>query len=145
MVIYSGLPNSHYSLNKSKGMHSDDLGKFRILIIDDDPDLTLAFKASLQQEFAVEVFNNPIEALSQFKAGYYDLLLIDIKMPNMNGFELYREIVKIDTKAKICFITSFVSYYESLSEIYPEFKVGCFIKKPIEADKLIRRIRSELG
>jgi DNA-binding response OmpR family regulator len=132
-------------LDKAIERYPHDRLKFRISIVDDDPDLTLTFKAALRKEFSVEVFNDPIEALSQFKVACYDLLLIDIKMPKMNGFELHREMVKVDSKAKVCFITSFVTYYESFSEIYPEFKVDCFIKKPIEMDILIRKIKAELG
>ena len=132
-------------MKKGKETNSPDLGKSKILVVDDEPDLTFAYKAVLKEEFVVDVFNDPSEALSQFKPGFYDLLLLDIKMPKMNGFELHRELVKIDNKAKICFITSFVTYYESLSEIYPELRVDCFIRKPIEPDALIRKIRTELG
>ena len=97
-----------------------------------------------KQRFVVDTFNDPQEALSNFKAGLYDLLLIDIKMPKMNGFELYREIEKIDNKAKVCFITAFEVYYKSLRELFPTVKVDCFIKKPIRTDDLVERIMIEL-
>ena len=90
------------------------------------------------------MFNDPQEALSNFKAGLYDLLLIDVKMPKMNGFELYREMEKIDDKAKVCFITAFEVYYKSLRELFPTVKVDCFIKKPITTDDLVERIMMEL-
>ncbi|HMH11384.1 MAG TPA: response regulator, partial [Candidatus Nitrosopolaris rasttigaisensis] len=64
--------------------------------------------------FKVDVFNDPIHALSGFKSGLYDLALIDYKMPKMNGFELYREIRKIDEKVKVCFVTAFEVFYERL-------------------------------
>jgi two-component SAPR family response regulator len=86
----------------------------------------------------------PEEALSNFKAGLYDLLLIDIKMPKMNGFELYQEIEKMDNKAKVCFITAFEVYYNSLRELFPTVKVDCYIKKPVTTDELVQRIKSEL-
>src|ERR671938_1128506 len=127
----------------TKTMESDE--KKRILLVDDEHDIALAFKISLENNgFTVDAFNDPQEALSNFEAGLYDLLLIDIKMPKMNGFELYREIEKIDSKPKVCFITAFEVYYKSLRELFPTMKVDCFIKKPITTDDLVQRIKSEL-
>lgn len=118
---------------------------YRILLVDDDPDITLIYTTCLTNHgFVVDVFNDPLEALSNFRQGVYDLLLLDIKMPKMNGFELFGKIEKMDKDVKVCFITSFVSYYESLREIFPTPKVNCFIKKPIETYNLIRRIKTEL-
>ena len=101
------------------------------------------------------MFNDPIQALSDFKTGLYDLALIDYKMPNMNGFELYREIRKIDDKVKVCFVTAFEVYYEELKNRFqpssiasPEHKeedVRCFLQKPIDIDELIKRIKEELN
>jgi DNA-binding response OmpR family regulator len=117
----------------------------RIYLVDDDPDIRFTFKIGLEAHgFVVDVFSDPTVALSKFKTGTYDLLLLDIKMPKMNGFELYREIEKIDSKVKVCFITAFVVYYESLRDIFPMTKVSCFIKKPIEIDILADRLRAEL-
>src|SRR5919199_4118834 len=125
-------------------MNSDK--KKRILLVDDEHDIALAFKISLENNgFIVDTFNDPQEALSNFKVGLYDLLLIDVKMPKMNGFELYQEMEKIDNKAKVCFITAFEIYYKSLRELFPTVKVDCFIKKPITNDELIERITTELA
>src|ERR687883_121512 len=125
-------------------MNSDK--KKRILLVDDEHDITFAFSIGLENNgFAVDTFNDPQEALSNFKAGLFDLLLIDVKMPKMNGFELYREIEKIDNRAKVCFITAFEVYYKSLRELFPTTNVDCFIKKPITTDELVERIRTELG
>jgi two-component system, OmpR family, response regulator ChvI len=119
--------------------------KPRILIVDDDPDITLTFRIGLEKNgFVVTIFNDPLKALSTFRAGLYDLLLLDVSMPRMNGFELYREIEKVDNP-KVCFITAFVVYYESLAENFPKSRVCCFIKKPIEIDKLVERINTELN
>ena len=63
----------------------------------------------------------------------------------MNGFELYEQIEKIDEKAKVCFITAFEVYFNSLRELFPTMKVDCFIKKPIETKDLVERITTELG
>jgi two-component system, OmpR family, response regulator ChvI len=120
--------------------------KKRILLVDDESDITIAFRMSLESNgFIVDTFNDPQGALSNFKAGVYDLLLIDIKMPKMNGFELYQEIERIDNKVKVCFITAFEVYYKSLRELFPTTNVDCFIKKPITTDELVERIRTELG
>src|SRR5919108_6198096 len=77
-----------------------------ILIVDDDPDITLVFSLGLQDEgFDVSTYNDPLEVLSQFRPNFYDLLLIDINMPQMDGIELSRRILELDTNVKICFIT----------------------------------------
>jgi two-component system, OmpR family, response regulator ChvI len=119
--------------------------KKRILLVDDEHDITFALSIGLENNgFVVDTFNDPQEALSNFKAGLYDLLLIDVKMPKMNGFELYPEMEKIDNKANLCFITAFEVYYKSLMELFPTMKVDCFIKKPITTDDLVERIMMEL-
>ena len=90
--------------------------KRRILIIDDEPDLTFVFKMGLEDNgFVVDTFNDPQQAISNFKINFYDLLLIDIGIPNMNGFEFYREIRKIDDKVKACFFTASEAYYKNLT------------------------------
>lgn len=118
----------------------------KILIVDDDTDITLAFKKGLENDgFKVDVFNDPVEALSNFEASKYDLLLLDIRMPKMNGFELYKEMDKIDNDVKVCFITAFEVYYEALREVFPSLEVECFIRKPIELGSLVKRIKNELN
>jgi DNA-binding response OmpR family regulator len=120
-------------------------GSKRILLVDDEPDVTTTFKMGLEGTgFKVDAFNDPAEALSKFKAGVYDLLLLDIKMPKMNGFQLYEELEKLDRNAKVCFITAFEVYYRSLRELFPQIEIDCFIKKPIEAEELVKRIQAEL-
>jgi DNA-binding response OmpR family regulator len=123
----------------------NDDKKKRILLVDDEHDITFSLRIGLENNgFVVDIFNDPEEALSNFKAGLYDLLLIDVKMPKMNGFELYQEIEKMDNKAKVCFITAFEVYYNSLRELFPTVKVDCYIKKPVTTDELVQRIKSEL-
>ena len=122
----------------------------RILIIDDEPDITLAFRKSLRDKGfeQVETVNDPILALKNFKAGSYDLLIIDIVMPEMDGFELYEEIRKIDNKVKVCFITAFEVNYQALRAVFPSATttddIGCFIRKPVDVDNLIKHIEAEL-
>ena len=77
----------------------------RVLIIDDEPDMTLLFKIVLEQNaFKVDSFNDPLAALSNFKPDSYDLVILDIKMRNIDGSEFYRRIMKIDNKVKACFV-----------------------------------------
>jgi len=83
-------------------------------------------------------------ALRNFKAGSYDSLVIDIMMPQMDGFELYEEIRKIDTKVKVCFITAFEVNYQALRAIFSAASatddIGCFIRKPVDVGVLITHI-----
>jgi DNA-binding response OmpR family regulator len=121
------------------------VNNIKILIVDDDPDIVLTFKTGLESNgFEVDSYNDPLLALKNFKANFYDLLLIDIRMPDMTGFEFYQEINKIDNKAKVCFITAFEVYYRALLEKFPDLKQKCFIQKPISKDELVKRVKKEL-
>ena len=112
----------------------------KILVVDDEPDITLTLGKGLEQGgYDVHVFNDPLVALSNFKPDTYDLLLLDIKMPNMTGFELYRKLKEIDSKVKVCFITAFETYYEKFrQEFFPLEEIKGFIRKPIQIEDLIR-------
>jgi len=118
----------------------------KILLVDDDPDITLAFKVGLEDDksFEVYAYTDPLEALSSFKPHFYDLLLVDINMPKMNGFELCSRILEIDVNVRICFITAGDTNIEALREVYPTSSLGCFIKKPVTISHLIKRLKSEL-
>src|SRR4051812_25785965 len=81
--------------------------KNRILIVDDEDDINLLFKMVLEDNgFKVDTFNDPLVALQNFRVGSYDLLLLDMLMPKMNGFELYQKIRMLDDKVKVCFLTA---------------------------------------
>lgn len=118
----------------------------RILIVDDEEDITASLKMALQDRgFTVTAFNDPMEAFSQFKAGLYDLVLLDIKMPKMDGFELYQQLQKIDPKLRICFMTAFEVYFDALRELFPDaYSSVCFVKKPFMVTDLIQRITKEI-
>ncbi len=122
----------------------------RILIIDDEPDITFAFQKGLRDRgfLTVDTVNDPHLALSSFQAGSYDLLLIDIVMPEMDGFGLYEEIRKLDEKVKVCFITAFDVNYKALRAVFPSANsvedIGCFIKKPVNVEDLVKHIEGEL-
>jgi DNA-binding response OmpR family regulator len=154
----SRIENSHLhtdsNLQISQSIDSEKLSLFakRILIVDDDPDITLTFKKGLEAEnekssnifFKVVSCNNPLQALSEFKPNYYDLILIDINMPIMDGIELSNKILELDVNVKICLVTAGEANIEVLRELYPMRSIGCFIKKPVTIDYLVRRIRAEL-
>src|SRR5215831_10251474 len=125
----------------------------RILIVDDNVDITISFKAAIEdnnsgidanKRIEVCTSNDPVVALSEFKPNFYDLLLVDIKMPHMNGFELCEKILAIDINVKVCFMSCVETNREALREIYPAINSPCFITKPVTIDYLVERIRSEL-
>jgi CheY-like chemotaxis protein len=120
--------------------------KKRVLIVDDDPDILTVYKKGLEDYglFEVETFADPEETLSNFRSGLYDCLLIDIRMPKMDGFQLYDKMKDIDNKVKVCFITAYEVNYEALREVFPTLGLECFIQKPIELSQLVRRINAEL-
>lgn len=120
--------------------------KIKILVVDDEPDVVAIIKMGLEKHgFEVDGFTDPLAAKSQFKHGTYDLLLIDIRMPQISGFDLYREFVKIDDKAKICFITAFEIYYDEFRKVFPKLKVDCFVKKPARMEVIADLIKRELN
>ena len=125
---------------------SENKRKKRILVVDDEPDLTYTLKIGLEDtgSFEVDAFNDPELALSAFKPGNYDFLLIDIRMPKMNGYDLYDKIRDIDSKVKSCFITAYEINYQALREQFPLLKMECYAK-PLEIDDLVRKINEELG
>jgi DNA-binding response OmpR family regulator len=144
---YTALTEPASSQKKSEKVTSveqKNLSKV-ILIVDDDPDMTSIFSLGLQDEgFEVYAYNDSLDALSQFRPNFYDLLLIDINMPKMNGIDLSRQILELDSNVRICFITAGESNIEVLRELYPTRDIGCFIRKPITIENLIRRVKSEL-
>jgi DNA-binding response OmpR family regulator len=117
-------------------------GQKRILAVDDEPDLTMICSLALQYHgFKVDTFNDAEEALSNFKPYYYDLVILDIKMPKMDGFELYDKIKKKDDKVKICFLTASELYYEEFrKKEYSALDKNLFLKKPIDNDDLLKEV-----
>ena len=133
---------------KRENIPTQNKPSYRILFVDDDRDILFTIKKSLEDHgFIVDTFSNPLEALSSFKPDSYDLVLIDIKMPEMSGFEFYQELQKKTThgtEIKICFITAFEIYFETLRKEFPELYGGCFIRKPIKTEDLVIKIKEEL-
>ncbi len=83
-------------------------------------------------------------ALSEFKPNFYDLLLTDINMSGMNGFQFSQMVLELDVNVRVCFITAGEINIEALREVYPNVNMGCFIKKPVSTDYLIKRLSTEL-
>jgi CheY-like chemotaxis protein len=128
------------------------------LVVDDGVDITTVFKLGLEEaDLQVDVYNDPLLALSDYKPDTYDLLLFDIRMPGMNGFELYKKIKDIEgaydndndknnNKPRICFITAYEGYRSQFNELFPTLEeVDCFLKKPISLPDLIKAVKSQLG
>ena len=119
-----------------------------ILLVDNESDNTCVLSMGLEDAgFKVDAFNDPMLALSNFKSNFYALSILDINMPKMNGYELYKEIRKIDDKVKICILTASEIYNESLRE--PPYQllndVKCFIPKPIAIDDFVKKVKEELN
>ena len=133
-----GLTDNNNNNNKNK----------RILMVDDETDVNYTFETVLEENgFVVDSFDNPVVALNNFKPDFYDLVLLDVKMPDMDGFKLYKEMKKIDNKFKVCFLTASEMFYEQYrpahsvmtGENYP------VIQKPIKNENLIEQINEILA
>ena len=112
----------------------------KILLVDDDKDIALSFNLALQHnDFLVDVFTNPIEALAKFKPGFYKMALIDLRMPEMDGIELFKKIREIDKKIKICFLTAYDWDNQQIKDLSEHF-----IKKPISIDGLVKIVKTEI-
>jgi DNA-binding response OmpR family regulator len=117
-------------------------GQKRILVVDDEPDLTRVCSLALEHYgFKVDTFDDSEEVLSNFKPDYYDLVILDIKMPKMDGFELYEELKKKDNNVKVCFLTASELYYEEFrKKEYLALDKNLFIRKPIDNEDLLREV-----
>ncbi len=161
---HSSFPSLHPLRNQESNSNTVDIERGtkelsflkKILVVDNDPDITLTFKMGLEEysdesndkhnkkRFEVYTYTNPLEALREFKPNFYDLMLTDIYMPHMNGFELYEKILELDSNIRVCFISSVEVNIEALREVYPKVSFGCFIKKPVTMEYLVKRLSAEL-
>jgi two-component system catabolic regulation response regulator CreB/two-component system response regulator ChvI len=115
----------------------------KILVVDDESDICLTLANVLKDRFVVHTFDDPLLALQNFRKELYDLLILDIKMPNLNGFALYREIKRLDKKVKVCFLTAAEMYY-GYTDIFSSLPANRFIRKPIDNEQLLYRIKEIL-
>ena len=121
----------------------------KILLVDDEQDITFTLGTILEKGgFEVVSVNDSILALQSFKPHYYDLLVLDVKMPQMNGFELYQQLRKEDSRVKVCFLTAvtdFTEYEHYKKDVFPKSNERYFVAKPISQDELIRKINEILA
>jgi two-component system, OmpR family, response regulator ChvI len=125
---------------------SQSMNKQKILVVDDEPDIADSLKRGLEYRgYVVEAYIDPQKALENYKVGEYDLCMLDIRMPKMNGFQLYVEIKKLDRNVRICFCTAFdAEYREEFHKAFPELDERSFIPKPASLTQLVARIDQEL-
>lgn len=126
----------------------------KILLVDDEPVITSLFRMGLEDSgFTVDAFNDPLFALETFKrkaeekSSSYVLAVLDIKMPGMNGFELFNEIRAVNDKIKVCFITAFDLQKEMKdlkTSSLSEEKLPAVIQKPISIDDFVAMIRAHM-
>jgi DNA-binding response OmpR family regulator len=106
------------------------------LVVDDELDICLVLKIVLENNgFLADYYSNPIIAIDEFKSNFYDLIILDIQMPEINGLQLYQEIRKKDKKVKICFLTASETLFKIANKFTPDYT---FISKPVENKELIR-------
>lgn len=134
--------------------------KKRILVVDDEPDTTMAISIILENNgFEISSYNDPLLALSSFRPRYYNLVILDVKMPKIDGFKLYNEIRKTDNQTNVCFITATdKNNYESLgepiqqagdhketSQQYCALRKDMFLQKPISNADLVNEISKRIN
>ena len=125
-----------------------DNDPIKVMVVDDERDILRIIKRDLEANnntFTVDIFSSSEQALQAFEGhpkDYYDLILTDIRMPRMNGFELYRRIKEKNPAMKIAFITAFEINKEEFNKVLPSIDVKDFIIKPISMSDLIMKLKS---
>jgi DNA-binding response OmpR family regulator len=120
--------------------------KHRVLLVDDEQDITAVLKRMLEAKgYSVDAYNEPETALSLFKPNFYDIILLDIKMPRMSGFQLSRSIWQKQPNARICFFSAFEIYQKEAMLVFKNMQEYCFIKKPIPIAELVGHIERRLS
>jgi len=129
-------------------MNENNNNNATILLVDNEPDNTCILSICLEDEgFKVDAFNDPVLALSNFKPNFYYLSILDINMPKMNGYELYKELRRLDKKVKVCFLTGSEVCDARLRIPPPEIVdyTKSFISKPLALDDLVKKIKKEIA
>ena len=130
--------------DSSEQVYNSALKNKRLMLVEDEVDLVVLFKMILEADagLTVDSFTDPIAALNNFKSGLYGLIIIDIALPKMNGFELYYKIKKLDEEVKICFLTAGEMYYGVYTDIFNSLDAKYFIRKPIDNEELVKRVNN---
>ncbi len=117
------------------------INKNKILVVDYEHDSNLLLKTILERNgFIVDCFDDPFVAMENFRSNLFSLIILNIKLPKLNGFQLYREIRKKDKKVKVCFITDGEMYYGVYTDIFNSLDENSFIRKPINYDNLLEHL-----
>jgi two-component system CheB/CheR fusion protein len=115
------------------------------MLVDDEADILEVFRRALEMDgYYVDTFNDPGRAIYDYKAEFYNMILLDIRMPGLNGFEVARAIWQKDPNARICFMTAFEIYEEEAKKVFRDFNSHCFLKKPMTPKALIEHIEKHL-
>ena len=130
----------------SSSSNNADTGR-KILLVDDEADVVSTFKMILEMNnFEVDGYTNPLSALSDFKPNEFGLLILDIRMPVMNGFELFKRIKEIDNRVQACFITAYEDYRDEFKESFPMLdEAKYFIRKPKAIEDLVNHVATLMG
>ena len=112
--------------------------------MDDEADITNVLKLGLERNGFAEAHNDPTEALASVAPKKYDLAIFDIRMPKMNGFELFREFRKIEDQAGVCFMTAFEIYLSEFKTMFPDIEPVAFLKKPFSIDDFLKQVEGLL-
>ena len=117
----------------------------RILLVDDEPDIVQAVKKGLEMRgLSVDAFDDPGKALKAFRPDTYTVAILDVRMPKINGFQLYREILKRDDKVRVRFVTAFEEFREEFKKAFPELDERRFIRKPTTISKIAEELVDDL-
>jgi two-component system response regulator TrcR len=145
-INHTGKLKPDQVISSSSVLSHDPQQYKKILVIDDNSDIVFTLRIGLESDPTMQVYcyDNPVTALLKFEANFYNLLLIDVNMPVMDGFQLAQKLLQKDLNVRICFMTAGEINMDAAREVHPLKSIGCFIKKPITSEELLRRIRAEL-
>jgi two-component system response regulator ChvI len=147
--VYSIISNEdrNGSLFANQHSRSEQKATRNIMIVDDEQDILLTYSSMLHGEgYNIETFSNPHEALLHFihaDKSYYDLVILDIRMPNLNGLQLYHRLKVIDKDIKILFLSA-LEASEEITSMFPELKQGDIIRKPISKENFVEKLSTLL-
>jgi DNA-binding response OmpR family regulator len=118
----------------------------KILVVDDEPDLRKIIKRGLELSGCdIDSSEDPACALKAFQPGKYDMVILDVGMPEMSGFELYERLTKLDSNVKVCFLTAYdMEYFREFRMRFPDIPDSCFIRKPVAIKDLAGIVKAQL-
>jgi DNA-binding response OmpR family regulator len=144
-MLFLVNPRVLFAKNGNDGSSHNSKFRRRILLVDDEKDVTAVFKDALKRGgYDVVVYNDSMAALAHFKPNQYDLAIFDVRMPGMGGFELYSKIRKIDSNIKALFVTAFAEYQHEFLVTLPGLDIKCVLEKPIHMGQLQDTVKEML-